>query len=222
MSKWSILLFSALLVGCAEPEKQESLEPEMEAKAKIYSIAEDEIQDPGSSYLRYVPSQQEIGVAYFSQSGNVVSLTIELKNQEPGSSRAVHIHDGSLSQPLRHWNQQSFERFCNKRSLGQVWAKVFAGDVGNVPIDEDGKGMLSIQTDFWALNSGDEKDILDKIIIVHEEPEDFAEECDPAHDHSHMHSNRKIGGGIIELVTNVDRNVSVIGAFESPDFTVCK
>ena len=113
---------------------------------------------------------------------------------------------------------------CDNLSLGQEWARPFIGDVGNVPIDENGNGTFTLQTDLWAINTGDNKDILDRPIIVHQEPEDFVEECNPFHSHDMPHSNQKIGGGTIRLVSEVDRTLtsSVTTEQVMPDFLICK
>lgn len=212
--------FVFILAGCQEADENalEDLlnqEPEVEAEAVIYSLA------PSGENI-YNVQEREVGIARFGQFGNVVSLEITLTGMTPNTSKAVHIHNGSVSEPGRHWNQGSFYAFCNERSLGQLWAKPFAGDVGNVPVDADGIGRLVIQTDLWALNTGDEKDILNKVIIIHDDPEDFVEECDPNHPHNHIHSNPKIGGGTIGLIGNVKQ----VTAFKPtmialPEFTIC-
>ncbi|MEP1093666.1 MAG: superoxide dismutase family protein [Cyclobacteriaceae bacterium] len=213
MKQLSILSI-LILAACSQSENPEFIEPEFEAVAGIYSL---ELVQEG----KYNIKSRSIGYASFSQTGEVVTLEIELKGMTPNSSKAVHIHNGSITTPGRHWNQHSFYAFCNEKSLGELWEKPFAGDIGNVPIDANGNGKLILQTDFWALNSGDEKDILDKILIVHEDPEDFAEECDPAHSHDHLHSNLKIGGGQITLTSDVEqKNQQIMTRF--PDFTVCK
>ena len=221
MKKFVIILSALLFLRCEESENPVELIPEVEASADIYSLSVSEIQDPNSSYLNYDVKETVVGTAYFYQTDNVVTLEISLKNQTPNSLRAVHIHNGELTKPQRHWNQQSFLPFCYTRSLGQVWAKPFAGDIGNIPIDAEGNGHYIIKTDFWALNSGDEKDILDRVIIVHEDPEDFGQECDPAHDHNHIHNNLKIAGGKIELTSDVKRNSQAFKMTEFPDFTIC-
>ena len=202
------------LFGCTTSESLEITDPEIEAVADIYSIslAGDDI---------YEVHSEKIGTAKFAQAGSVVSLSIELSGMTPNSSKAVHIHNGTVNEPGRHWNQNSFYAFCNERSMGSLWAKPFAGDVGNVPIDADGNGTLTLRTDLWALNSGDEKDILDKVVIIHQDPENFVEECDPQHSHDHAHSNVKIGGGTITLITDIEQ-ASQMKMSNFPDFTICK
>ena len=215
MKKFALIL-SVIAMSCSQSEEvQEVLSPEIEAEAQLFSL--DKIGDDSYDILN-----KNIGKATFSQVGDIVTLHIQLRGITPNTSKAIHIHNGSISEPGRHWNQQSLYAFCNSRSMGQLWAKPFAGDVGNVEIDADGTGELIIQTDLWALNSGDEKDIIDKIIIVHDDPENFALECDPKHSHDHLHSNLKIGGGAIALTTNTDRMVYGVTTTNFAEFTICK
>lgn len=216
MKYWILVTVMAFLSLSCGDDKAIPLDlgPSVTAESLIYSISEN-----GDD--TYEVSEEQKGIARFSQTGNIVTLEIELSGFEPGGSHAIHIHNGSVQDPGRHWNQRSLFAACNKRSLGEVWAKPFAGDVGNITIGNDGNGFFSIQTDLWALNSGDDLDIIDKVIIVHQKPEDFAEECDPNHSHDHLHSNQKIAGGTIDLVSEIDRVESLAPMNKFADFTIC-
>ncbi len=209
------LLLGIIIVGCSS-KSEIPFEPEIRAEAEIFSL--DQVGD--NEYARVNSS---VGVATFSQDGDVVELKISLQGMTPNTFKAVHIHNGTVETPGRHWNQGSLYASCDKRSLGQVWAKPFIGDVGNVPIQRDGTGELIIRTDLWRINSGDERELLNKVIIVHENPQDFIEECNPFHDHTHDHSNPKIGGGTIALISDIPINQqSIVTPEEMPDFLICK
>jgi Cu-Zn family superoxide dismutase len=220
MDKVFLILLILFFSSCGQQNDPiADQKPEVEAVASIYSLQLSGEQDPNSSYANYSILEKPIGSAYFAQVNGVVTVEIELFDQTPNGQQAVHIHNGTVSTPLRHWNQNSVYAFCNVKSMGSIWAKPFAGDIGNVPIDENGRGYLKVMTNLWALNSGDNKDILDKVLIVHQTYENFLDGCSSAH--SHDISNPKIGGGKIELITDVERNAPPItSAF--PDFTVCK
>ena len=193
----------------------EEIAPEIVAEAQIF-----EVELVGDD--EYEVKENAIGTASFYQTGEVVTVEISLQGMVPGSSKAVHIHNGTPEDPGRHWNQGSFVVACNARSLGEVWAKPFYGDVGNVPVDANGAGFLTLRTDLWRINSGDERDLLGKTIIVHDQPEDFLEECDPAHDHTHAHSNPKIGGGSISLMSDIPLSATFkMEQKEYPAFTIC-
>ncbi|MEO9872870.1 superoxide dismutase family protein [Ekhidna sp.] len=205
-----------IIIACGPSETEEVSEPEIVAEAEIYSL--NEVGD-----REYEMNETVVGKAEFFQTGDVVTIEISLSGMTPNTSKAIHIHEGSVELPGRHWNAGKFVAACNDRSLGNVWARPFIGDVGNVIIDREGNGRFTLQTDLWKLNSGDESDLLDRPIIVHENAQDFVEECDPAHDHTHGHANPKIGGGKITLVSDVARNIqSFVKQEQMPDFLICK
>ena len=214
MRKLSIILI-VFLAACAEPQEV-IFEPEIVAEAKLYSL-----ELIGEN--QYDIMESEIGTAEFSQDGNEVRLKITLSGMTPNTFKAVHIHHGSVETPGRHWNRGSLYASCDSLSLGNFWGRPFIGDVGNVRVDENGNGLFTLRTDLWRINSGDERDLLGRPIIIHDQPQDFQEECNPNHDHTHLHINPKIGGGTITLVSEMP----VIGqAFEDPeeipDFLICK
>lgn len=209
-----LLFLPCLLVWACGDSNENNTEPVIEAQAVIHSIAlvgdnEYEILD------------EVVGNAYFVQGENSVSMTLTISQMEPDSAKAVHIHNGTLTSPGHHWNAQLVDTFCETLSLGVAWGRPFAGDVGNVTIDEDGNGTFVLETDLWSLNTGNSNDVLNKVIIVHENAEDFAEECSPDHVDDHMHTNTKIAGGLIELITEVEQvNQTVMSDF--PEFTICR
>ena len=113
---------------------------------------------------------------------------------------AVHIHTGTCESPLSPWNlgKDLDYSFCNVLSMGEVWAKPKAGDLGNVFINEAGMGNLNLQTDLFNVGSKDATDIIGKIIYINEVAENFTQECYEGHNHNH--NNKKIACGTIKLV----------------------
>lgn len=213
-----LFLLSLIFIwACSSEGENEPTTPEIIAEAEIYGLNEIGLDE-------FEVRTEQIGNAKFFQSGSVVTIEISLFKMTPNSEKAVHIHDGTVNRPGRHWNSGKYVAACDEISLGKAWTRPFIGDVGNVPIDENGKGTFTLQTDLWAINSGDEKDILDKAIIVHQQPQDFVEECDPFHSHDYPHSNQKIGGGTIELISEITRNARSVVSTEQkiPDFLICK
>lgn len=186
---------SLLLLGSCkvDPTILEALR--VTARADFYAM----LSDIDTTFS--VDQQIYFGSATFIQEDSFVTLTIDLEHFSPNSIHAVHLHEGTCPQPGAHWNQgrEMTDRFCNTRSLGLPWAKPMAGDVGNVSVGYDGTGSLTIKTDLWRLNSSDSLDIAGKVIVVHENFEDFASECNPLHGHNHPHANAKIACGTILL-----------------------
>ena len=117
------------------------------------------------------------GTASFTtgDDGNI-SVFISLNNASEGS-HAAHIHEtGDCSAPDGtsaggHWNPTTMDH-------GQ-WGTPphHLGDLGNIEVDEDGLGGLTVTTPapgFWSIGTGDVNDIVGKAIIVHEKVDDFA------------------------------------------------
>lgn len=219
MKKWGVfLLVAVVLVASCTSNDEEPFEAEIIAEAVLYDL-----ELVGDN--EYETLQTQIGTASFAQDGDVVRLQITLSGMEPGTYKAVHIHEGSLATPQRHWNGGSVFASCDSISLGSFWGKPFIGDVGNVEIGSDGEGVFTISTDLWSINSGDLKDVVGRPIIIHDSPQDFSEECDPNHSHGDEHTNPKIAGGTIELLSGEPVNTNARAVIEItnevPDFLIC-
>ncbi len=212
MRKLFILLCLPLFSCDSEPN--EEFIPEIIAEAELFSV-----EAQGDD--QYTILETRIGTATFGQYQDMVRLTITLEGMTPNTEKAVHIHNGSLEDPGRHWNQGYLFAACDSVSLGRRWDKPFLGDVGNVSIDSEGNGEFVLTTDLWRINSGDSDDVLQKIIIIHEEPQDFSNECTPFHVHDH--SNEKIAGGVIKLISDIQEKAQLVVKMEQvPEFLICK
>jgi len=205
-----------LAVGCSTPE-EDLFEPQIIAEAKLFTL-----EQTGENQFDVL--EKEIGTAEFAQDGNIVQLKITLSGMAPNTAKAIHIHNGSIEKPGRHWNRGSLRASCDSLSLGNLWGRPFIGDVGNIRINEEGEGLFTLRTNLWSINSGDVSDVIGRPIIIHENPQDFAEECNPNHDHNHLHNNPKIGGGTIQLISEMPVNAHSIEVPQEniPDFLICK
>lgn len=112
------------------------------------------------------------GTAVFTQSGDTITLTIEIQNAEPGL-HAVHIHEnGDCSAPDGtsaggHWNPTNTAH--GKWGEGEF----HLGDIGNIVVGEDGSGTIELTTDLWEIGTGSILDVVGKGIIVHAGADDF-------------------------------------------------
>ena len=140
-----LLFLSCVVFFACDNDQEETFIPEVSAEAQLFSI--EELGDD-----RYNVSETRVGTATFGLAQNVVQLTITLEGMTPNSQKAVHIHNGSLQEPGRHWNQGYLFAACDSLSLGSRWDKPFLGDVGNVSIDSDGNGEFMLRTDLWRIN----------------------------------------------------------------------
>lgn len=193
MRVFAVLLVALVFNGCSSDDGPAE-EPELVGTVIFERITE--VSDGV-----YERADEVVGSAQILATSTTVTLNISLREMTTSSAKAVHIHQGTVEAPGRHWNAGSFITACNERSLGEVWARPKLGDVGNVEIGSDGSGTFSLTTDLWSIGTGEANDILGLPIIIHEEAEDFLLECDPEHTHDLPHMNPKIAGGTILSTT---------------------
>ena len=132
------------------------------------------------------------GTAVFKQSGDTITLTVEIQNAAAGV-HAVHIHEsGDCSSPDGksaggHWNPTDVPH--GKWGEGEF----HLGDIGNMTVGEDGTAKIELTTDQWEMGTGSIRDIVGKGIIVHAGTDDFTSQPSGA-------AGARIGCGAIALV----------------------
>lgn len=195
MKKLAILSLIVLLSACSKDDSSPSGVKTF-AAADVYTVTSED----GINYEK----GDLIGNVAVEYQDSVITMTVSISDMEPNTSHAMHLHEGTLEIPAKHWNQKNeLFRFCNARSLGKVWGRVNAGDIGNIDIDSEGNGSFTIKTDLWAIGTNDHKDISRTVLFIHHKEEDFIAECDPNHEHNHGHTNTKIAGGTINFGSQV-------------------
>lgn len=117
---------------------------------------------------------QASGSVVFKQEDGNVSMTAVLEGLEPGT-HAIHIHENADCSAQDgtsaggHWNPTYEDH--GKWGDANGYHK---GDIGNFEADENGNGTISMTTDEWCIGCDDNnKNILDKAIIVHQGEDDF-------------------------------------------------
>lgn len=184
-----VLAMVLSLQSCIEAPEEN---PTSTAEAVIYLTAGDD--DTG-----YTLTDSIFGVATFTVSQENI-LKMELSTIVPLKNpyHAVHLHEGTCESPGMHWNGDTNINYCRYENIdGNPWSKPKAGDVGNLKRQDDSLGFLNIETDLWSLKTENKSSILGKVLVVHEDPEDFVQEC--YEDHNHKHNNAKIACGKIIL-----------------------
>lgn len=183
-----LLLTLVLIGGCDNSEPG----PKIFAAADIYWVSSED----GEVYEK----GELMGNASFVYQDGVTTLEVSVSGMTPNTQHAMHLHQGTLEEPGRHWNRGGFVNHCDVKSMDRFWLKPFAGDIGNIAIDANGNGTFSVQTDLWTLGTNNDFDISGTVLFIHEKYEDFANECDPFHSHPpHGHNNPKIAGGTVVL-----------------------
>lgn len=114
------------------------------------------------------------GDAVFTEEDGVVTMVVVLSGLKEGE-HAIHIHekadcsaaDGSSAGG--HWNPTNQPH--GKWGSADGYHK---GDIGNLKADANGNATLTMTTDEWCLDCGDNsKDLVGRAIIVHEGIDDF-------------------------------------------------
>lgn len=116
-----------------------------------------------------------IGTATFTETVNGIHTVIEIHNAVPGL-HATHIHIGSCTDIGPHWHPIGVPA----GTVGVPVAKaaldtppIGIGEIGNIPVDDDGTGVLEFTTPLWTIGTDLNTDILGKLILIHETGDSF-------------------------------------------------
>lgn len=130
------------------------------------------------------------GTATFKQQGGKVELTVEVKGA-PAGVHAVHIHENGDCTSVDgesaggHWNP-------TKEAHGKWGDAVHhMGDIGNLTVNADGSGTLTMSTDHWTIGTGQANDITGHAVVVHTKADDFKSQPAGA-------AGARIGCGVIQ------------------------
>lgn len=113
------------------------------------------------------------GTATFDQTDGKVKMVLNLNiPAKANKSVAVHLHEhgdcGDMGKGAHgHWNP------TNKQH-GKWGSESFhSGDIGNVELDAQGKGSLTLETALWSIGGDSTTNILDRAVIVHGGVDDY-------------------------------------------------
>lgn len=113
------------------------------------------------------------GTATFTEDSGKVKMELQINvPAKANQSVAVHIHEtGDCADTGMaahgHWNP------TNKQHGKWGEGEFHSGDIGNVPLDANGNGTLTMETDLWSIGGDSTTNILDRAIIVHGGVDDF-------------------------------------------------
>ena len=115
------------------------------------------------------------GEAMFAEIDGTVHVRIEIQNASPGL-HAAHLHIGSCTDVGPHWHPMAVPA----GSVGVPVAEatpdmppIGVGEIGNIPVGEDGTGVLEFTTPLWSLGGTPGTDILGKLLLIHETGDTF-------------------------------------------------
>src|SRR4051812_34501247 len=160
------------LVGSAyadkkKPTSADKKEMKEEVGLKGKTVAKSDIDAKSGSKVK--------GKVTFTEDGKGgIVARIEVSDAPPGE-HAVHIHDkGDCSSPDGksagdHWNPTHMEH----GKWGAPMEKHHLGDIGNLTVTPDGKGVLTLETSKWTAGGGAVNDVVGHALVVHGGVDDF-------------------------------------------------
>ena len=122
------------------------------------------------------------GRARFTEVHGAVHVEIEIQNATPGL-HAAHLHIGSCTDVGPHWHPMGIPAGTVGVPVAEAAPEmppIGIGEIGNVPVSEDGTGFLDFSTPLWSLGGDPSTDILGKLMLIHETGDTFQ-----THPHAH-------------------------------------
>lgn len=113
------------------------------------------------------------GSASFDQADGKVKMMLDLTiPAKANKSVAVHLHEhGDCGDEGKnahgHWNP------TNKQHGKWGSDNFHSGDIGNVQLDGQGKGSLTLETNLWSIGGDSTTNILGRAVIVHGGVDDY-------------------------------------------------
>ena len=160
---FAILIFIAgFIIGC------ERIPTEIVTAAPVNKVAVATISAIDGSSLT--------GTATFMETEGGVHVVIEIQHATPGL-HATHLHIGSSCDDIGpHWHPMDVPAGTAGVSVAEATLDtppIGIGEIGNIPVVEDGTGILEWTTPFWSIGGDPNTDILGKLILIHETGDTF-------------------------------------------------
>ena len=115
------------------------------------------------------------GKATFAEVNGTVHVQIEIQNASPGL-HAAHLHIGSCTAVGPHWHPMEVPAGTVGVPVAEATPEmppIGVGEIGNIPVNEDGTGVLEFTTPLWSLGGDPNTDILGKLMLIHETGDTF-------------------------------------------------
>ncbi|WP_304235827.1 superoxide dismutase family protein [Jiulongibacter sediminis] len=182
-----IVLAGGILMACnntVEEQYDDNVPTEIEAVAGV--SMETAVAD-----IEGKSDMDVSGTVAFTEADGMVTMEANIIGL-PKGKHAIHIHETGDCSAVDgksaggHWNPTGVDH-------GQ-WRMEphHAGDIGNLESPGDSITVLSLTTDKWCLSCDDEnKNILNKAIIIHAGPDDFTSQPSGA-------AGARVGCGVID------------------------
>ena len=115
------------------------------------------------------------GKATFVETDGGVHVRIEIQNAVPGL-HATHLHEGTCTDIGAHWHPMEVPTGMVGVPVAEATPEmppIGVGEIGNIPVGEDGIGVLEFTTPLWSLGGDPSTDILGKLLLIHETGDTF-------------------------------------------------
>lgn len=162
----SILLLVCILISCV------FLGCEWIPTETITTTPVDKV---AAANISAIDGSDVIGTATFAEVEGGVQVRIEIQNASPGL-HATHLHLGSCEDIGPHWHPMDIPAGTVGVPVAEATLEkppIGIGEIGNIPVTEDGTGVLEFTTPFWSIGGAPSTDILGKLILIHETGDTF-------------------------------------------------
>ena len=157
----TLIVAACLVIGCEEiPMQVITMEP-------VDKVAVAVISEKDGSGLT--------GKATFAEMDGTIHVRIEIQNASPGL-HAAHLHIGSCTDVGPHWHPMGVPAGTVGVPVAEATPDIppiGVGEIGNIPVGEDGTGVLEFTTPLWSLGGNPATDILGKLLLIHETGDTF-------------------------------------------------
>lgn len=189
----------ALLYACGPADKKgetseaQITDPEDTVQNEVVTAEETDYVE-AMAEMKATSGSKVTGKATFTDLGDgTVTFKLMVENV-PAGAHAVHLHEkGDCSaadgtSAGGHWNPMNTKH--GKRAVDMEYHK---GDIDNMEVGEDGKGVMEMTIEGWSIGGSDTTNILDKAVIIHAGADDFTSQPSGA-------AGARIACGVIKLV----------------------
>ena len=184
----------ALLAACGPSNKEGEATEEQDVAAVETEepVAEEKVLHTAKAVISSASGSSLTGEATFTDLGEGdVTFKLTVENATPGE-HALHLHEfGDCSAPDAssaggHWNPAEVEH--GKRPVDMQY---HAGDIANLEVGEDGKGVLTATISGLSIGGPDSTNIVNKAVVIHAQPDDFKSQPSGA-------AGKRVGCGVIQ------------------------
>ncbi len=140
------------------------------------SITTEPVEKVAIANITAIDGSSLTGTATFTETDSGVHTIIEIHNATPGL-HAAHLHIGSNCANVGpHWHPMGVPAGTVGIPVAEArldMPPIGIGEIGNISVDQNGKGFLEFTTPFWSIGGEPNTDILSKMLLIHETGDTF-------------------------------------------------